>query len=131
MPILPAVSRAEQRRVFDARVYGIRICQRRLQMPDALEFPGMRRAVVPLVSASDALVDEFIPDRRPGLAGIVGALDDLSEPTAGLRCVDAIRIGRRALHVVNLPARKMRTADVPLLPLSIRRQDERSFARPD
>ena len=47
VPGLAAVGRAKQGGVFHARVDGVWIGQRRLQMPDAFEFPGMRRAVVP------------------------------------------------------------------------------------
>ena len=86
-------------------------------MPDALEFPGMRRAVVPLVRAGLAVVDELVADGLPGLAAVVGALDHLAEPAAGLRGVDPIRVGGRALEVVHLPAGEMRAGDVPLLRL--------------
>src|SRR5207248_3404158 len=63
----------------------------------------------------------------PGLATIVRSLNDLPEPATGLRAIQPIRIHRRALDVVNLPARKMRSADLPALPLGVRRQDERAF----
>jgi hypothetical protein len=49
----------------------VRIGERGLQMPDALELPGMRRAVVPLVRAGDAVVDELVAHRLPGLAAVV------------------------------------------------------------
>ena len=52
----------------------VRIGQRRLEMPDALEFPRVRRAVVPLMRARDALVDELVADRRPASSAIVRAL---------------------------------------------------------
>ncbi len=51
VPARPAVGRAEQRRVFDAGVDGVGIGERRLEVPDALELPRVRRAVVPLVRA--------------------------------------------------------------------------------
>ena len=82
LPRLPAVGRPEQRGVFDPGVDGVGIGQRGLEVPDALEFPGMRRAVVPLVRAGDALVDELVADRFPGLAAVVRALNQLSEPAA-------------------------------------------------
>ncbi len=111
-------------------------------MPDALELPGMLRAVVPLVSGERlpsfrrSVVGEFIAVsfrgalRRlgfawgsarlcPGFAAIVGALDDLAEPAAGLRGVDAVRIHVRSLEVINLPAGEVRPADVPLFAFSI------------
>ena len=131
LPGLPAVGRAEQGGVFDPGVDRVRIGQRRLEMPDALELPGVRRAVVPLVGAGDAVVDELVADRLPGLAAVVGALDHLPEPAAGLRRVQPVRVGGRALEVVDLPAREVRAADVPLLALAVRRQDERALARAD
>ena len=115
LPVLAAVGRAEQGGVFDAGVDRVRIGQRRLEVPDALELPRVRRAVVPLVRAGDAVVDELVADRLPGLAAVVGALDQLPEPAAGLRGIQPIRVGGRSLEVVDLPAAKMRTADVPPL----------------
>ena len=87
-----AVGRAEQRGVLDAGVDRVGIGQRRLQMPDALELPGMRRAVVPLVRAGHAVVGELVADRFPGLAAVVGTLDQLPEPTARLRGIQPVRI---------------------------------------
>src|SRR6266498_5626320 len=46
-PRLPTVRRAEQRRVFNPGVDSVRIAQRRFEMPDAIELPGVRHAVVP------------------------------------------------------------------------------------
>ena len=51
VPGLPAVGGAEQRRVLDAGVDRVGIGQRRLEVPDALELPRVRRAVVPLMRA--------------------------------------------------------------------------------
>src|SRR5256885_16447879 len=113
-------------------------------MPDALELPGVLRAVVPFVSADLARVHEFValafghPVRAdqfigvasgwvPGFAAIIGTLDDLTEPAAGLRGIQAIRLCRRTFEVINFPARKMRTADCPILAFAIRAQDERAF----
>src|SRR6202035_5235938 len=42
-----------------------------------------------------------------------------------------VRIGRRALHVVHLPAREVRPADVPLVALAVRLHHERALARAD
>ena len=128
---LPAVGRAEQGGVLHPGVDRVRIGQRRLEMPDALELPGMRRAVVPLVRAGDAVVDELVAHRLPGLAAVVGALDHLPEPAAGLRRIQPVRIGGRSLDVVDLPAREVGTADVPLFALAVRRQDECALARAD
>src|SRR5207245_9571628 len=103
-------------------------------MPDALELPGVLRAVVPLVRREGLarfrgrVVHELVAlalrhlaglhghsaaGRLPRLAAVAGALDDLSEPPARLRRVQAIRIGGGAFHVIALPARQVRTADVP------------------
>ena len=131
LPGLPAVGGAEQGGVFHSGVDRVRIGQRRFQMPDALELPRMRRAVVPLVRAGNAVVDELVVHRLPRLAAVVRALDHLPEPAAGLRCVQPVRVGGRSLDVVDLPAGKMRTADVPLFALAVRRQDERALARAD
>ena len=122
LPGLPAVGRAEQRGVFDAGVDGVGIGQRRFEMPDALELPRVRRAVVPLVRAGHAVVGEFVAHRLPGLAAVVGALDLLPEPAAGLRGVEPVRVGRRAFDVIDLPAGEMRAADFPVsrLPSDVR-----------
>ena len=127
LPGLPAVGRAEQGGVFDAGVDRVRIGQRRLEMPDALELPGVRRAVVPLVRAGDAVVHELVAHRLPRLAAVVGALDHLPEPAAGLRRIQPIRVGGRSLEVVDLPAREVGAADVPPFALAVRRQDERAL----
>ena len=42
-----------------------------------------------------------------------------------------IRIDRRSLEVIDLPAGEVRAADVPLLALAVGRQDERALARAD
>ena len=89
-------------------------------MPDALELPRVRRAVVPLVRAGHAVVGELVADRLPGLAAVVGALDELAEPAAGLRRVDAVRIDRRPLEVVDLPAGEVGAAHVPPVALAVR-----------
>src|SRR5438309_125132 len=123
-------------------------------MPDPLELPRMLRAVVPHVRRERlssffgrSVVDEFVAfafqwallrgrlfaGRRaglyPGLAAVIGALDDLPEPSAGLRRVNSVRIRRRSLQVINLPASEVRTADLPAFAFSIGRQHKRSLAR--
>ena len=113
-PCLPAVGRAEQGGVFHPGINGVGIGQRRLEMPDSLELPGVRRAVVPLVRAGNAVVDELVAHRLPRLATVVGALDQLPEPAARLRRIQPIRVDGRPLQMVDLPAGEMRTADVPL-----------------
>ena len=153
VPGLAAVGGAEQRGVLHAGVDGVGVGQRRLQVPDALELPGVLRAVVPLVRRERLagfrrrVVDELValalghavrrrgrfagrrPRLMPRLAAVVGALDDLPEPAARLRRVDPVGVDGRAFHVVNLPAPEEGAADVPLLALAVRRQDERALPR--
>ena len=78
----------------------------------------------------DAVVGELVADRLPGLAAVVGALDDLPEPAARLRGVEPVRVGRGTLEVVDLPAGKMRTADLPFRSLAVGCENERALARP-
>src|SRR5579862_4866161 len=121
-------------------------------MPDALEFPRVLRAIVPLVRGERLsslfgrrVVDEFVALaflgallrslllawRRarlsPSLAAVIGTLDDLPEPSAGLRGVDPVWIRRRSFQVIKLPSGEMGPAHVPLFAFSIRREHERSF----
>src|SRR5487761_304342 len=100
-------------------------------MPDPGELPRMRRPVVPLVRAGDAVIAELVADRFPGRAAVIRALDHLAEPPARLRRVQPVRVGRGPLHVVDLPAGEVRPADVPPLPPAVRRQHERALARAD
>src|SRR5262249_36966475 len=100
-------------------------------MPYSLELPGVLGAVIPLVRARGALVGELLADRLPRLAAVVGALDHLPEPAAGLRGIQPVGVHGRALEVVDLPARKVGAADLPLFPLPVRRQDKRALARTD
>src|SRR5208283_4386285 len=46
VPTRASVGRAEQGRVFDSRINRVRIGERRFEMPDSLELPGVRGAVV-------------------------------------------------------------------------------------
>src|SRR5919106_2373748 len=144
MPRLPAVRCAEQCGVFHSGINSIRVIEGRFEMPDALELPGTLCPIVPLVRARHALVDKHVAlplwhtvrthqilrlrsRRLPRFAAIIGALDDLPEPRARLRCVNAVRLNRRTFHMINLPARKMRAADLPAFARAIRCQDERAF----
>ena len=92
-PALPAVGGAEESGILDAGVHRVGVSERRLQVPDPLELPGMSRAVVPLVRAGNAVVGELVAHGLPGLAPVVGALDHLAEPAAGLGGVEPVRIG--------------------------------------
>src|ERR1700733_1492544 len=119
-------------------------------MPHALELPGMLCAVVPLMrgerlaGVARPVVDELVAcglrrtwgarfsGRRsglvPGLTAIVGTLDQLPKPAAGLRRIQPIRIGGRSLDVIHLPARELRAADLPVFALAICGQDKRALA---
>src|ERR1017187_8261966 len=125
VPCSGAIGRTKKGGVLNPCVDRVRIGEGRLQVPDALELPWMRRAVVPLVGSGNARVSEFVAHGLPGLASIVRALDQLSEPAGGLRRVQPVRIGGGSLQVIDLPACKMRTADVPTLTRGVRRQYER------
>src|SRR5262249_39258540 len=129
VPVPAAVGRAKHRRVFHAGIHRVGIRLGRLEVPDAFEFPRVWRSVVPLMGARDAVIRELVVDRLPGLAAVARSLDELTEPARALRCVQPVRIGRRALQVVHLPAAEMRALDAPLLPFAIRSQDERALAR--
>src|ERR1035441_1930725 len=129
LPRATRVRRTEQGSVFRPGIDGVRIGQRRFEMPDALELPGMRRAVIPLVCNRDASVGEFVTDRLPRLAPVTGALDHLSEPAAGLRRIQPVRVNGRPLEMINLPAPKVGTADIPPLATAVRGHDERALAR--
>src|SRR2546421_12221105 len=98
-------------------------------MPDPLELPRPQRPVVPQMIAGRTFVGEVVADRLPGPAAVVRTLDDLPEPSRGLRGVQPARVSRRPGHVVHLPAAEMRTLDLPGPALTIRRQDEGTLAR--
>src|SRR5271169_3793894 len=97
-------------------------------MPDSLEFPWMRRAVVPLMRAWDAVVQEFVTDWLPSFPAVIGSLYQLSKPGAELRGVKPIGIAGRTLQMVDLPARKVRAAQIPTFALAVRSQDESTLA---
>src|SRR5215472_19743 len=143
MPRFTAVFRFEQRGIFHACINVIGFVQRWFQMPDALEFPRMLRAVVPLVGrerlsgSGRRVVNELVAFAFghtvrtfqffgtatgcvPPFAAVVRALNDLPKPATGLRRVDSIGIYRRTFDVINLPAREMRTADLPSFARTIR-----------
>src|SRR5262249_55408495 len=129
----------------------VRVGQRRFEVPDTFELPRVLRAVVELVRGERlagrgrGVVDELVAlafghavrrrgrlaGRRaglmPGFAAVVAALDDLSEPAAGLRGEEAVWVDGRAFDVVDLPAGEVWAADVPALPVAIGGEDERAF----
>src|ERR1700686_3893057 len=96
-------------------------------MPHALEFPRVWLAVIKLVCTGHSVIDKFVTDRLPSFAAIIRSLNHLTEPTAALRCIQPVGIRRRSLHMIYFPARKMRSANIPLLALSIRSKHERAF----
>src|SRR5262245_30106182 len=97
-------------------------------MPDPLELPRVLGAVVPLVRTGSSIIDKFISDWLPRCTTAVGALDQLPKPPGGLRRIQPIWVSRGSLEMVNLPAGKMRTADLPVRAVAVRGQDERTFA---
>src|SRR4029450_7462982 len=114
-------------------------------MPNTLELPGMLSAVIPLMCARDTVVNEFValaflhavgtfqflraaPGRVPFFSAVIRTLNDLTEPRAGLRCINSVRIDWRTFYVINFPARKVRTADLPSFASAIPCQDERPFS---
>src|SRR3990172_879105 len=100
-------------------------------MPDALELPGMRRAVVPLVRSRRAFVFEFVAHRGPGFAAIVGAVHHLAEPVGGLRGVDAIRVGWRAFQVIDIQPAEVGAVEIPFFARPVGGEDEGAFMRTD
>src|SRR5580658_6551569 len=93
-PVLPAIGRAEQPGVLNPGIDRVRVVQGRLQVPDPGELPWMRRAVIPLMGPGRAVVAELVADRCPAGAAVIGTLDDLAEPAAGLRRVQPVLVGR-------------------------------------
>src|SRR5215831_15391355 len=121
----------------------VRIIERRFQMPHAFEFPWMLCAVVPLMccqrfsSFRRSVVHELVAltfwhpvgtfqllraaaGSRPLFTAVIGALNDLPKPPAGLRCIDPVRINRRTFQMINLPPREMRPANLPSFARAIR-----------
>jgi hypothetical protein len=112
-------------------------------MPDAFELPGMLRAIVPLmrrewpagrggsvihelVALSDRYsrracgrFARFQPGLVPRFATIIGSLNYLAEETATLGYVDTVRIGWRAVQVINLPTAKERAVNIPTFTFTI------------
>src|SRR6201991_2388545 len=121
-------------------------------MPHSFELPRMRSAVIKLMcrerfaSFFRRVVNKLVAltfrhsvrrgrrfaggrsGLKPGLTTIVGALNNLSKPAAGLRRVNTVRIHSRTFHVINLPAGEVRAADVPFVTFSIRTQNECALA---
>src|SRR4051794_1028010 len=106
LPGFTAVCGAKQSGILGPGVNGVRVRERGFEVPDAFEFPWVLRAVIPEMCSGLAIIDELIADRFPGLPAIVGTLDHLAKPTAGLGSIETIRIHSRPFHVVDLPTCK-------------------------
>src|SRR6185503_5199045 len=126
-PAAAAVARTEERRILHAGVDDVRVTDRRLEMPDTRELPGVRRAVVPEVRAGGAIVREAVAHLLPGPAAIVGSLDQLAEPARARRGPETVHVGGRSFEVVDLPPSEQRPLDVPALAPRICREHERAF----
>src|SRR6185437_3568617 len=120
-------------------------------MPHPLELPRMLRAIVPLVRGEwlagfgRGIIDKTVgclvreswhgrftglqPRLLPVLSAIGGALKDLPEPATGLRRVNAVGLRRRALQMVNFPARKKWPFHLPVFAVAIRTQNKCSLFR--
>src|SRR5512141_1192744 len=131
IPCHAAVLRLEQRGIFDACVNDVGIRERRLNVPHALEFPWALRAVVELMRAGVANVQEVLADRLPRGATVVRSLHHLTEPAARLRGVDPIGIDGRSLDMIDLPPREVWPTDLPILPVAVGGKHERSLLRAD
>src|SRR6185369_13647542 len=142
-PRLTSVSRAKQRRIFNARVDRVWIVERRFKMPYAFELPRVWSTVVKLVGRerfaglSRRVVNKLVAlahrhsfgrggwrargrsGLKPRLAAVVRALNDLSKPAAGLRCVNPVGIDGRAFWVVELPAGEVGATNVPFFSFTV------------
>src|ERR1051325_714708 len=99
-------------------------------MPDSLEFPGMRRTIVPLMRAGDAVVQECVPDPRPSFPAVIGALYELPKPSAVLRGVQPLEVDRRSFEMEYLPTGKMGASNLPLFAHCVGSENECTLARP-
>src|SRR6187402_114065 len=83
-PGVAAILGVKERCVLRTGVKCLRAGERWLQVPDTLELPRVRRAVVPLVRSGDAVVEEFVADRVPGKTTVIRPLHHLPKPARGL-----------------------------------------------
>src|SRR5450432_2565419 len=128
-PILAAIGRAKERSVFHSRKDHVRIGQRWLEMPHSLELPRVRGAVVPLMRSGHTFVGKVVTHWRPRHAAVLRALNDLAEPAARLRRIEAVGIRGRSCHVKDFPACKVWPAHLPAFSRVVRRQHECTFPR--
>src|ERR1051325_4286770 len=99
-------------------------------MPDSLEFPGMRRTIVPLMRAGGAGVQECVPAPRPSFPAVIGALYELPKPSAVLRGVQPLEVDRRSFEMEYLPTGKMGASNLPLFAHCVGSENECTLARP-
>ena len=93
-PRLATIRSLEKGRVLCARVHRVRVCQRRLQVPDAFELPRFGRTVIPQVITHLTVVFELIAHRLQVFPASLDLLDHLPEPATRLGCVDAVGVSR-------------------------------------
>ena len=132
LPGLAAVGRTEQRGVLDAGVDRVRDRSatargaRPARTPTGAGVPSYHRCVPVGPSYTNLLptASQVLP---PSLERWITCPNQL----ARLRGVQPIRIGRRSLEVVDLPAPEVGPADVPLLPRAVRRRERTRPSRPD
>lgn len=72
-----------------------------------------------LIITNAAVEYEFVADRLPSLAAVIGSLDQLAKPAVELRGIKPTRISNRARQMEDLPADKMRAAELPTLSVAI------------
>ena len=132
--LLPGLARIvgpEQSCILHAGVKRVGGEERRFDMPDTLELPGVRRAVIPLVRSGQTIVGKMIVDHGPTPAAILRALHDLPEPAGALRGIEPVWMERRSFDVKNLPTGKMWTGNRPPVAAPIARENERTFSCAD
>src|SRR5262249_28119279 len=103
LPVLAAVRRAKNGGIFHAGIHGVRVMQRRFPVSHPFVLLGLLRAVVELMCGQRfaglgrSVIDKLVAGSLgrswgrllsrgrswllPGFAAIIGALDDLAEPT--------------------------------------------------
>src|SRR5215216_4890462 len=101
-------------------------------MPDSFKFPRTLGAIVVLVGGQRLpgfrrrVIDKLValsrrstvrhrgrftrrgPRLLPGLATVIGTLNHLPEPSAGLGRIESVRLNGRAFEMVRFPACEMR-----------------------
>lgn len=130
-PGLSAIDRTKERRILYSGEDDIGVGVGGLEVPDSLEVPRMGGSVVPLVCTGGAFEGEFVADRLPRPASVIGSLHDLTVPVRPLGGIDAVRVCGRSANVHHLPSAEVRTLDLPVPPAAIRFEDERTLPGTD